>query len=59
VVPAAELVEGHGLKQEDVAEILGISQSAVSRYASRTGGHTIRIGELKDVKPLIDKMTVF
>jgi predicted transcriptional regulator len=54
---ATELVEKHGLKQDEVAEILGISQSAVSRYACRTRGHVIRISELKDVKPLIHKMT--
>ena len=54
---ATELVEKHGLKQDEVAEILGISQSAVSRYAGRTRGHIVRISELKDVIPLINKMT--
>jgi hypothetical protein len=54
---ATELVEKYGLKQDEVAEIPGISQSAVSRYASRTRGHAIRISELKEVKPLINSMT--
>lgn len=55
---ATELVEKHGLKQHEVAEILGMSQSAVSKYTSRTRGHVIRIGELKDIQPLINKMTI-
>ena len=54
---ATELVEKHGLKQDEVAEILAISQSAVSTYARGTRGHVIRISDLKDVKPLINKMT--
>jgi predicted transcriptional regulator len=56
---ATELVEKHGLKHGEVVEILGISQSAVSRYTSRTRGHTIRISELKKAKPLTNKITAF
>jgi hypothetical protein len=54
---ATELVEKHSLKQDEVAEILGISQSAVNRYVARTRGHIIRIRELKEIEPLINKMT--
>jgi predicted transcriptional regulator len=54
---ATELVQKHGLRQSEAAEILGMSQSAVSRYTRRTRGHIIRIGELKEMQPMISRMT--
>jgi predicted transcriptional regulator len=54
---ATQLVEKHGLKQDDVAEILGISQSAVSRYTRKNRGYVIKVGDIKDIQPLINKMT--
>lgn len=55
---ATQLVEKHGLKQDEVAEILGISQSAVSRYTRKNRGQAIRAGDIEDIKPLITKMTL-
>lgn len=54
---ATQLVEEHGLKQDEVAEILGISQSAVSRYTRKNRGQVIQVGDIDDVRPLINKMT--
>jgi predicted transcriptional regulator len=54
---ATQLVEKHGLKQDEVAEILGISQSAVSRYTRKNRGYVIRAEGIKDIQPLISKMT--
>lgn len=54
---ATQLVEEHGLKQDEVAEILGISQSAVSRYTRKNRGQVIQVGDINDVRPLINKMT--
>jgi len=62
VVPAVralitkELVEKHNLKQDEVAKILGISQSAVSKYTREVRGYVIKVDEIEGIKPLIDKM---
>ncbi len=55
---AKELVETHKLRQDEVAKLLGISQSAVSKYTNRVRGHVINIAEVQQVKPYIDKMLV-
>jgi len=62
VVPAVkalmtkELVQKHGLKQDQVAEILGISQSAVSKYTRQVRGYVIKIDNIDEVQPLINEM---
>jgi hypothetical protein len=53
---AKQLVEKHGLKQEKVAEILGISQSAVSKYTRKVRGYAIKIDGIEEIEPLIEKM---
>jgi len=54
---AKELVEKHNLKQEEAARLLGISQSAVSKYTRKVRGYAIRIGEIREIESLIDEMT--
>lgn len=62
VVPAVralmahELLERHGLKQGQVAEILGISQSAVSKYSNKVRGYVVEIDKVEDVHPLVNDM---
>jgi hypothetical protein len=53
---ARELVEKHGLKQDEAAEILGISQSAVSKYTQKVRGYVIKVDDLEEIEPLIDEM---
>ena len=53
---ATELVQTYGFKQEHVAEILGISQSAVSKYTHQLRGHMIEISNMREIKPLINDM---
>jgi len=53
---AKELVEKHGLKQDEVAELLGISQSAVSKYTRKVRGYMIKLDDVEEVEPLIEKM---
>jgi predicted transcriptional regulator len=53
---AKELVEKRGLKQDEVAEILGISQSAVSKYTRKVRGYVIKTNGIEEIEPLIDKM---
>jgi len=53
---AKELVEKRGLKQDEVAEILGISQSSVSKYTRKVRGYVIKVDDIEEVEPLIDKI---
>jgi len=53
---AKELLETHNLKQDEVAEILGISQSAVSKYTRKVRGHVMKIDNIREIEPLIEKM---
>jgi len=53
---AKELVKTHGLKQSQVAEMLGISQSAVSKYTCGIRGHVIEIDNMEEIQSLINKM---
>jgi predicted transcriptional regulator len=55
-VIARELVETRSLKQCQVAEMLGISQSAVSKYTRQVRGHVIEIDNVKEIQPLINSM---
>jgi hypothetical protein len=55
---AQELVEEHGLKQDQVAEILGISQSAVSKYSRKVRGYVIEVDKIEEIQPLITNMIV-
>ncbi len=55
---AKELVEQHGLKQDQVAEILGISQSAVSKYSRKIRGYVIRVDNIQEINPLISGMII-
>jgi len=52
---AKELVE-NGLKQDEVAAVLGISQSAVSKYTRKVRGNVIKVDDVKEIEPLIEKM---
>jgi hypothetical protein len=53
---AKELVEAHNLKQSQAAEILGISQSAVSKYSTKTRGHVIKIEDIEEIQAPINEM---
>ena len=53
---AKELVEKRGLKQDEVAEILGISQSAVSKYTRRVRGYVIKVDGVGELEPKIEEM---
>jgi len=63
VIPAvralvAKELEDQGLNQEEVAEILGISQSAVSKYSRKVRGCAIRVDDIEEIRPFIDGMVI-
>ena len=53
---AKELVETYSLKQDQVAEILGVSQSAVSKYTRQVRGHVIEIDKTEGLQPHMKNM---
>lgn len=53
---ARELVEKHSLKQGDAAAILGISQSAVSKYSRRVRGYAVEVNKTGEIQSMISSM---
>ena len=53
---ARTIMENQGMKEQQVAEILGLSQSAISRYTTKERGNIITIENVPEVQVLIDKM---
>jgi hypothetical protein len=53
---AKELVEKHGMKQNEAAELLGMSQSAVSKYTRKVRGYVIKVDNIEEIEPLVDEM---
>jgi len=44
---AKELIHKHGLKQKDVADLLGVTQTAVSKYVCEVRGTVLKIEQVK------------
>lgn len=55
---ARNLIENHSMKQTEVAEILGTTQSAVSQYLKQKRGDQLTnvLGSLPDVQEAIEKL---
>ncbi len=58
-VMARLIVEKHGLNEKQTAELLGLSQSAVSRYVGRERGNLLTLENSTEVLALIDQMVIF
>jgi len=55
---ARELTQTYGLKQKDVARLLGVTQTAVSKYTHHVRGTVIKIEEVEEVQPTIKEIVV-
>lgn len=55
-IMARLIVEKHGLNEKQTAELLGLSQSAVSRYVSKERGNLLTFENATEVLALIDQM---
>ena len=55
-IMARSIVEKHGLNEKQTADLLGVSQSAVSRYIGRERGNLLAIEGTTEVVALIDQM---
>ena len=53
---ARTIVEKHGMKEKQVAKVLGLSQSAISRYTTKNRGNIIAIENVPEVQTLINQM---
>ena len=52
-----ELVS-NGLKQDEIATLLGISQSAISKYSRQVRGRALEIENVVELKPIINEITL-
>ena len=55
---ARELTQTYGLKQKDVAMLLGVTQTAVSKYTRHVRGTVLKIEEVEEVQPKIKEIVV-
>ena len=55
-IMARQIVEKHGLNEQKTAELLGLSQSAVSRYIGRERGNLLKIEDSTEIIALISQM---
>jgi predicted transcriptional regulator len=55
---ARELTQTYGLKQKDVARLLGVTQTAVSKYTRHVRGTVLKIEEVKEVQPTLKEIAV-
>ena len=53
---ANDLVEKHGMKQKQAAQLIGLSQSAISKYSNKVRGNTLTIETQPGVQTLVDRM---
>ncbi|OLD44867.1 hypothetical protein AUI51_00385, partial [archaeon 13_1_40CM_2_52_4] len=49
---ARELIEGYGLKQEQVAMKLGVTQAAVSKYRHQVRGEAVELEAASEVQAM-------
>ena len=50
---ARELIQSYSLKQKDVAVLLGVTQTAVSKYRSKLRGTVLNIDEVAEIQPTL------
>jgi predicted transcriptional regulator len=53
---AQNLLEKHDFKETEVADVLGISQSAVSKYNKKVRGTTIPINGIPEIQTITEQM---
>lgn len=58
-IMAREIVEKHGFNEQQTAQLLGLSQSAVSRYVSKERGNLLALDNSAEVLALISQMVTF
>ena len=54
---AIDLTQSYQMKQNDVANILGITQTAVSKYTRQVRGTVIKIGDSEEIRTMMQQIT--
>lgn len=57
-IMARTIVEKHGLSEKQTGDLLGLSQSAVSRYVGRERGNILALENTAEILALIDQMVI-
>ena len=55
---ARELTQTYGLKQRDVARLLGVTQTAVSKYTRHVRGIVLKVEDVEEVQPTLKEIVV-
>jgi len=55
---ARELTQTYGLKQNDVARLLGVTQTAVSKYTRHVRGIVLKVEEVEEIQPTLKEIVV-
>jgi len=55
---ARELAESYGLKQKDVARLLGVTQTAVSKYTRHVRGIVLKVEDVEEIQPTLKEIVV-
>jgi predicted transcriptional regulator len=55
---ARELTQSYGLKQREVAQLLGVTQTAVSKYTSHTRGTVLEVEKVEDAQFVLKETVV-
>jgi len=55
---ARELTQTYGLKQKDVANLLGVTQTAVSKYTRHVRGTVLKIEGIEEVQPTLKEIVI-
>lgn len=55
---ARELTQSYGLKQTDTAKLLGITQTAVSKYARHVRGAVLQVENIGEIQVIVKEMCV-
>jgi len=53
---AKELTQTYKMRQNDVANRLGITQTAISKYVRDVRGHVIRIDQTEEIRSMMNKI---
>ena len=54
---AIDLTQSYQMKQNDVANILGITQTAISKYTRHVRGTVIKIGDSEEIRNMMQQIT--
>mgnify|MGYP001036216861 CR=1 FL=1 len=55
---ARKLTQSYGFKQKDVANLLGVTQTAVSKYTRHVRGAVLKIEDVEEVQPMLKEIVV-